>query len=184
MQDVDVTRLLESISAGDECGHDRLVELLYSELRRLAGSLMRREREGHTLQPTALVNEAYLALVRSDSRWENRAHFFGAAAQAMRQILVMHARQRMAQKRGGEAERITFDDLQVHSEEPETDLLALDEALKALAAQDPQLSRFVELRYFAGCSLEEVAELTSRSLASVKRDWVFAKAWLYDYMTK
>jgi len=143
---------------------------------------MRRERGYRTLQPTALVHEAYLRLAGSGSRWENRAHFFGAAASAMRRILVEQARHRLSQKRGGELQRVTFKDLDVQVEDPQLDLIAMDEALTALAAVDERLVRVVELRYFAGCSLEETAALLETATATVKRDWTYARAWLYDYL--
>ncbi len=179
----DVSRLLEQVNAGDTAAFESLVSLVYGELRRMAGSLMRGQAPGHTLQPTALVNEAYLRLARSEPRWDGRAHFFGAAARAMRQVLIAHARQRAAHKRVGEAIRVTFQDLDVQAPEPEVDLLALDEAMTALAKVDERFTRVMELRYFAGCSLDEIADLTGRSLATVKRDWSYARAWLYDYMT-
>lgn len=162
---------------------DSLVSQAYGELRRIAGALMRNQVQGRTLQPTALVNEAYLRLIQSDTRWESRAHFFGAAARAMRQILVAEARKRASLKRAGDAQRITFNDLDVQTDEPQVDVLALHEALGALTQVDERFSRVMELRYFAGCSLDEIAELTGRSLASVKRDWTYARAWLYDRMT-
>jgi RNA polymerase sigma factor (TIGR02999 family) len=177
-----VTQLLDGVNAGQAGAMESLVSIVYSELRRMAGSLMRKERHDHTLQPTALVHEVYMRLVGASTRWENRAHFFGAAARAMRQILVGQARQRAAQKRGGEAHRVTFSDLDVQTPEPDLDLLVLNEALNELTRIDERLSRVVELRYFGGCSLEEIAELTQCSLATVKRDWTFARAWLYDYM--
>lgn len=148
----------------------------------MAGSLMRSQAAGHTLQPTALVNEAYLRLVQGDTQWEGRAHFFGAAARAMRQVLIAHARHHAAQKRDGGL-RVTFHDIDVAAPEPTLDLLALDEALTALADVDERYTRVMELRYFAGCSLPEIADLTGRSLATVKRDWAYARAWLYDHMS-
>jgi RNA polymerase sigma factor (TIGR02999 family) len=177
-----VARLLHEVNAGDAQAFDMLVSLVYAELRRMAGALMRQQRDGHTLQPTALVNEAYLRLVRGEPRWESRAHFFGAAARAMRQVLVEHARRSSAQKRAGDAIRVTFRELDVQAPEPNVDVLAIDEALTALAQVDERFSQVMELRYFAGCTLPEIGELTGRSLASVKRDWAYARAWLYDYM--
>jgi len=143
---------------------------------------MGREGENQTLQPTALVNEAYLRLSQSKPRWDGRAHFFGAAARAMRQVLIGRARERSSQKRGGNAVRVTFEDLDVQAPEPQIDLLALDDALDALSRIDERFTRVMELRYFGGYSLPEIAELTGRSLATVKRDWAYARAWLYDYM--
>lgn len=178
----DVTRLLRSAAGGDRHAYNRLLEAVYEELRRMAGARMRLERPDHTLQPTALVHEAYLRLVRGTQRWEGRAHFFGAAAEAMRRILVDHARRKKARKRGGEAERVTFTDLGVAAEQPDMDLLALDEALTALCKLDPRLGRVVQLRFFAGLNIEETAAVLGTSAATVKRDWTYARAWLYDHM--
>jgi RNA polymerase sigma-70 factor, ECF subfamily len=178
----EITRLLASVNEGDPEALEQLIGTIYGEMRRMSAALMRREAAGHTLQPTALVNEAFIRLIQGDPRWVSRAHFFGAAARAMRRILVEHARAKSAQKRGGEAHRITFEDLSVASEDNQIDLLALDQALQALEKTDPRLARVVELRYFAGCSIEETAELLAVSVATVKRDWAYAKAWLYDFM--
>lgn len=182
MSTIDVTELLEAVNCGSPRAYGSLMEEVYAQLRRLAGGLMRQERKNHTLQPTALVNEAYLRLVRADSKWENRTHFMGAAATAMRRILVEHARQRSAKKRGGDDIRVTFGDVFAQAEDPQVDLLALDEALSALGGAEPRLVKVVELRYFAGFSLSETAEILDISTATVKRDWVYARAWLYDYM--
>lgn len=178
----DVATLLREVNAGDERAFDSLVALVYGELRRMAGSLMQGQSAGHTLQPTALVNEAYLRLVQGETKWEGRAHFFGAAARAMRQVLIAHARHHAAQKRDG-GDRVTFHEIDVAGPEPTLDLLALDDALSALARVDERYAKVMELRYFAGCSLPEIADLTGRSLATVKRDWAYARAWLYDYMS-
>jgi RNA polymerase sigma-70 factor, ECF subfamily len=148
----------------------------------MARSLMRSQKPGHTLQPTALVHEAYLRLMQGETKFDNRAHFFGAAARAMRQVLVGHARKRNALKRAGAAQRVTFSDLAVKTDEPDIDLLALDQALTALAARDSRLCRVLELRYFAGLALEEIAELCGQSLSTVKRDWSYARAWIIDFM--
>jgi RNA polymerase sigma factor (TIGR02999 family) len=177
-----VAALLRDINDGDTKAFDVLVALVYGELRRMAGSMMRLEPSDHTLQPTALVNEAYMRLVRSEPRWDGRAHFFGAAARAMRQVLIARARAHAAEKRPPRGARVTFEDLQVASPEPSVDLLALDEALDALARVDLRFVRVVELRYFGGYPLDEVAVMTGRSLASVKRDYAYARAWLYDFM--
>lgn len=179
----DVVALLREVNASKPGAFDSLVALVYGELRRMAGSLMREQPGGHTLQPTALVHEAYLRLLQSNGSWDGRAHFFGAAACAMRQVLVAHARQRAALKRGAGAVRVTFEDLDVQAPEPRVDLLALDDALEALARVDTRFTRVMELRYFAGCSLAEIADLTGRSLATVKRDWAYGRAWLYEYMS-
>ncbi len=178
-----VGRLLNEINDGDTRAFESLVSLVYGELRRMAGSLMRAQPNGHTLQPTALVNEAYLRLVQGETRWDGKAHFFGAAARAMRQVLIAHARRSSAQKRAGDAVRVTFSDLDVAAPEPQLDVLALDDALTALAEVDERFSRIMELRYFGGSTLPEIAQLTGRSLATVKRDWAYARAWLYDYMS-
>jgi len=179
----DVSRLLDEVRAGDNRAFESLISLVYDELRRIAASLMHGQVNGRTLQPTALVNEAYLRLVDGPNRWDNKAHFFGAAARAMRQVLIAEATRRSAQKRAGGATRVTFRDLDVATEAPEVDLLALEEAMTALARVDERFTRVVELRYFAGCSLAEIAEITGRSLATVKRDWAYARAWLFDRMT-
>jgi len=184
MSDADVTILLHQVNRGNREAHDALMKAVYHELRGIAGSLMRKERRDHTLQPTALVNEAYLRLVRGEPKWESRAHFFGAAACAMRRILVEHARQKLSQKQGGGAQRVTFADIDVQVDDPQLNLLSLDEALTALGSLDPRLLKVVELRYFAGCNLEEIAEILAVSPATIKRDWTYARAWLYDYMNR
>jgi RNA polymerase sigma factor (TIGR02999 family) len=183
MERDDLGRLLEAANAGDERAFESVVSLVYGELRRMAGSFMRGRTKGNTLQPTALVHEAYLRLVQGGTQWESRAHFFGAAARAMRQVLVEYARRKSARKRAGGAHRVTFDDLEVYAAEPQLDLFALDEALTALARVDERFTRVMELRYFGGFGLEEIADLTGRSLATVKRDWSYARAWLNDYMS-
>lgn len=176
----EITELLQAVNLGDCDAMEALIQSIHSELKRLAGALMKKERSGHTLQPTALVNEAYIRLSRGEAEWENRAHFFGAAARAMRRILIEHARKKASQKRGGEFDCVTFDDLALVSIDKRLDLLALDEALDALEKQDQRLLRVVELRYFAGLSIEQTAEVLEVSPATVKRDWTFARAWLYD----
>jgi RNA polymerase sigma factor (TIGR02999 family) len=178
----EINSLLQAVNAGDQRAFESLVTVAYGELRRMAASLMRGRVKGNTLQPTALVHEAYLRLLQGESRWDSKAHFFGAAARAMRQVLVAQARTKSALKRGGQVMRVTFNDLDVECAEPQLGLLALDEALTALAAVDERFSRVMELRYFGGCTLEEIAELTGLSLATIKRDWAYARAWLYDYM--
>ena len=175
----EVTRLLAAWGGGDTAALERLMPLVYAELRRLARHYMSRERPGHTLQSTALVNEAYLRLVDQQSmRWENRAHFFGIAARLMRQILVEHARGRRAAKRGGGQYRLSLSKVDRVASGPDVDLLALDEALVRLEAIDSQKSRIVELRYFGGLGIEETAEVIGVSPATVKRDWSMARAWL------
>ena len=176
----EVTKLLQEWSSGQEQALDRLVPQIHQELRKLAASYLRKERPDHTLQPTALVNEAFLKLIDQRAvRWQNRAHFFGIAAQAMRRILVDHARAHAAGKRGDGAQKIPLDDAATVGATVDVDLLALDEALTRLAAIDPQQSRVVELRFFGGLTMEETAEVMRISPATVGREWRMAKAWLF-----
>jgi RNA polymerase sigma factor (TIGR02999 family) len=180
----DVTQLLENWSNGDREALERLMPLVYDELHRLAQRYLRRERSDHTLQSTALVHEAYLKMVdQKNVRWQNRAHFFGVAAQSIRHILVDHARSHLAAKRGAGAAKLSLDEAIGVPEKKEVDLLALDQALEGLAALDPQQGRIVELRFFGGLSIEETSEVLHISTATVKRDWVMAKAWLYQNLT-
>ncbi|HUQ34578.1 MAG TPA: sigma-70 family RNA polymerase sigma factor [Pyrinomonadaceae bacterium] len=175
----EMTQLLIDWSNGDKSALDRLVPLVHEELRKLAHHYMSKERSDHTLQTTALVNEFYLRLVDQQSvSWENRAHFFGIAARSMRQILVEYARRRESAKRGGGRERIELDEAALLSKEPDTDLIALDEALNELAAIDERKSRVVELRFFGGLGVEEIAEALHVHSNTVVRDWDMAKAWL------
>ena len=180
-----VTRLLQDWGNGDPRALERLTPLVYGELKRLAGRYLRRERPDHTLQSTALVHEAYLRLIdQRNVHWQNRAHFFGVAAQLIRRILVDYARNRNAAKRGAGACKLSLDDvIETPRIERGLDLVALDDALEALARIDPQQSRVVELRFFAGLSIEETAEVLRISPATVKRDWTAAKAWLYRDLT-
>ena len=175
-----VTQLLIDWSKGDQAALDRLMPLVYNELRRLATNYLRRERAGHTLQPTALVNEAYLKLVdQRNAKWQNRAQFFGISAQLMRRILVDHARQHHAAKRGGsQKQRLSITSAEALAQKPEIDLLALNEALDQLSKMDPQQSRIVELKFFGGLSIEETAEVLGIGHATVERDWKMARAWL------
>ena len=175
-----VTQLLVDWSKGDQAALDKLMPLVYSELRRLASNYLRHERAGHTLQPTALVNEAYLKLIdQRNAQWQNRAQFFGISAQLMRRILVDHARQHQAAKRGGaDQQRLSITSAEQLVEQPQVDLLALNEALDELATMDPQQSRVVELRFFGGLSIEETAEVLGVGHATVERDWKMARAWL------
>ncbi|HTS62574.1 MAG TPA: ECF-type sigma factor [Candidatus Acidoferrales bacterium] len=184
MESEQVARLLVRVNTGDGEAFESLVSLAYGELRRMAASFMRGRLNGHTLQPTALVNEAYIRLAGGETQFESKAHFFGAAARAMRQVLAGHARDKAAQKRAGDAARVTFNDLEIQSIEPDLNIALLDEALTALSRVDERLARVMELRYFAGSSLDEIAELTGCSLATVKRDSAFARAWLYEYMSR
>ena len=181
----EVTGLLIRLTDGDDGALGELLPLVYAELRRLAAGYLRRERPGHTLQPTALVNEAYLRLVdQTQVRWQNRAHFLGVAAQMMRRILVDHARGQRAEKRGGEIQKLSLDENIDVSGERAADLVALDEALKRLAELDPQKSRIVELRFFGGLSVEETAEVLGVSAPTIKRQWRMAKAWLYGQVSR
>ena len=179
MTEGDVTRLLDAAGGGDRAALERLYLQVYDELRRLAEARLRRERPGHTLQPTALVNEAYMRLSPGAAGWENRRHFFGAAAQAMRRILVDHARQKLADKRDGGA-RVTLADLDIRAPEENLDVVAVSDALDVLAQEDPRLSEVVSLRFFAGMSVEETARALDVSPITVKRDWAFARAWLCE----
>jgi RNA polymerase sigma-70 factor (ECF subfamily) len=175
----EVTRLLQQWSDGQGQALDRLVPQIHHELRKLAAGYLRKERPDHTLQPTALVNEAFLKLIDQRAvRWQNRAHFFGIAAQAMRRILVDHARTHTADKRGGGAPRVPLDEANAIGPMVDIELLALDEALTRLAAIDAQQSRVVELRFFGGLTLEETAEVMRVSAATVVREWRMARAWL------
>jgi RNA polymerase sigma factor (TIGR02999 family) len=179
----EVTQLLCLWSGGDRAALESLMDVVYPELRHLAHAYLRRERPGHTLQSTALVHEAYLRLIDQKSvTWQNRAHFFGIAAHMMRRILVDHARGRQASKRGAGISLLTLDEAVAGSSPRALDLLALDQALESLARIDPQQSRIVELRFFAGLSIEETAEVQKISSATVKREWAIAKAWLYREM--
>ena len=181
----EITRLLVAWSDGDETALEALTPLVYEELHRLAHHYMSHERPGHTLQTSALVNEAYVRLVDwKNVRWQNRAHFFAVAAQIMRHILVDHARSYGCEKRGAGAQRVGLDDAQVFSEERAGELVALDEALTNLATVDPRKSRIVELRFFGGLSIEEAPEVLKVSPATVRRDWSLARAWLHREMAK
>lgn len=180
MERDDVSRLLESARDGDKSAFDSLIALVYPELRHIAVSLMRGQVNGRTMQPTAVVNEAWIRLNAGGDKWENKAHFFGAAARAMRQVLTEEARRRSCQKRAGHMKRVTLQDLAGNTEDPTVDMLALDAALTALGEVDERFVRLIELRYFAGCTLEEVAGLTDCSVATVKRDWTYARAWLFE----
>jgi RNA polymerase sigma factor (TIGR02999 family) len=176
-----VTQLLINWGNGDESAPDEMLPLVYEELRRLAGYYMSRERSDHTLQPTALVHEAYLRLI--DQRhvdWKNRAQFFGLAANMMRRVLVNHARDRAAAKRGGDAQKVSLSMAVDSFERPDVDVIALHEALDQLAGVDPRKSRIVELKFFGGLKTEEIAEVLRISTATVEREWSFARAWLYD----
>lgn len=175
----DATRLLGELRNGSEDAVAKLVPLLYRELRRMAAAYLSGERRNHTLQPTALVHEAYLRLVHQENvQWQNRQHFFGVAAQVMRRILVDHARGHQAVKRGGAVPKVSLEKAIVISKERNAELLALDEALTRLATVDHQQARIIELRFFGGLTVEETAQALGISPATVKRDWNMAKAWL------
>lgn len=175
----EVTRLLDDWSGGDRGALDALMPLIHEELHGLARRYLSREHPGHTLQPTALINEAYLRLVGERAMsWQSRAHFIGVTAQLMRFILVDHARSRQAQKRGAGAVRVTFDESLPVSDERGPEVVALDDAMTRLAAVDPRKGRIAELRYFGGLSVEETAEALEVSVATVMRDWRLARAWL------
>jgi RNA polymerase sigma factor (TIGR02999 family) len=176
----EVTRLLAAVRGGQQQALEQLYALVYGELRGMAEARLRRERSGHTLQPTALVNEVYLRLDPDRDSWQNRRHFFGAASHAMRRILVDYARHRMADKRGAGIERVTLTDLDIAAPEVDLDLVALDEALGELGRDEPRLAEVVTMRVFAGMSIEETAQAMEISPATVKRDWLFARAWLSE----
>lgn len=180
-----ITQLLVRWNDGDRAALDELLPLVYAELRRTADAYLRRERSDHTLQPTALVHEAYLRLIdRTGVNWQNRAHFFGTAARLMRQILVDHARQHTAQKRGGLRHRVTLDETIGFSAGRDLDLIALDDALTGLENLDADQSRIVELRFFGGLTIEETGVALGISPATVKREWRMARAWLQREMDK
>jgi len=181
----EVTQLLLAWSDGDKAALEELTPLVYAELHRLAGKYMRRERAGHPLQTTALVNEAYVRLVDlRQVRWQNRAHFFGVAAQLMRHILVDFARARLRAERGGYKQQVSLEEAAVVSKEKSADFIALDDALKTLAEIDPRKSRMVELRFFGGLSVEETAEALNVSPRTVQREWNLARDWLYRELSK
>jgi RNA polymerase sigma factor (TIGR02999 family) len=174
-----VTHLLRAWSDGDPQALERLLPLVEAELRRLARGYMSRERRDHTLQPTALINEAFIRLAGAKSvRWQDRAHFFGISARLMRRVLVDHARARGFQKRGARVEKVSLHEISIPAPEPPVDMVALDLALEALTIRDERMSRVVELRFFGGLTVEETAEVLQVSPDTVKRDWRMAKLWL------
>ncbi|MHC4587138.1 MAG: sigma-70 family RNA polymerase sigma factor [Planctomycetota bacterium] len=176
----EVTRILVAIEQGDAKAADGLLPLVYEELRRVASRKMSQEQPGQTLQATALVHEAYLRLVEDEPQsWNSRGHFFAAAAEAMRRILIENARRKQRLKRGGDRQRVGLDDADIAIEEPSTNLLALDEALTKLLEIDKTKAKLVKLRYFAGLTLEQAAEMLDISPTTAKRHWTYAKAWLY-----
>lgn len=176
-----VTELLQAWTDGDKAALDKLIPLVHDELYRLAARQMRGEKSGHTLQTTALVNEAYCKLVDlKNIRWQNRAHFFAIAGQLMRRILIDHAKTRLRAKRGGGAQKVSFDETAFLSDSRADELVALDDALTQLAKRDPLKSRIVEMKFFAGLTFEEIAEVEQVSSRTIEREWRKAKAWLYD----
>ncbi|HKV41135.1 MAG TPA: sigma-70 family RNA polymerase sigma factor [Blastocatellia bacterium] len=180
-----ITELLIDWSNGNKAALDRLIPIVHSELRRLAAHYMRQERPGHTLQGTALVNEAYVRLADcAQTRWQDRAHFFAVAAQVMRHILIDHARASKFAKRGGGAVKVSLDEAAVLSDDRAAGLIALDDALSALAALDPRKSQVVELRFFGGLSIEETADVLKVSPMTVQREWRWAKAYLHRELSK
>lgn len=181
----DVTQLLLDWNAGDQRALAELMPLVYAELRQIAARQLRRERHDHTLQPTALVHEAWLRLAQTNRlTWQNRAHFLGVAAELMRRVLVDHARRRSARIRGGGETRLALDEALNVAPSREVNLLALDDALTSLAALDPRQSKIVELKYFGGLEIEEIAEVVGISPATVKRDWQWARAWLHREISR
>jgi len=180
-----VTELLVRWRGGDKAALDALMPLVYSELRRIANRYLQGERADHTLQSTALVHEAYVRMTNQQlPQWQNRAHFFAVAAQLMRQILVDHARTHRAFKRGGDAYKLALEDAEEQHQPVDLDIVALDDALKTLAAMDSQQSRVVELKFFGGLSNEDTAEVLGVSTSTVKRDWTTARAWLFRELNR
>lgn len=178
----EITLILEAVKNGDREAAQKLLPLTYEELRRIAGKMMTNERKGHTLQPTALIHEAFLRLADSEGKqpdWDCRAHFFTAAAEAMRWILIDHARRKLTNKRGGDRERAELDEAEFETEVPLDELLAIDEALKKLEIENPKAAEVVKLRYFAGMTVPEAATVLGVSPRTVDRTWQGAKAWLF-----
>ena len=181
----DVTRILDAIEQGDAKAADELLPLVYEELRRLAAHKMSQEPPGQTLQATALVHEAYIRLVGSEAQdWKSRTHFFSAAAEAMRRILIDNARRKQGLKHGGRFQRVDLDDVKATVEDPSTSLIAMDEALTKLAQKDHGLAELVKLRYFAGLTLEQVAKIQGVSSRTARSHWAYARAWLHREITK
>ncbi len=178
-----ITQLLQAWGQGDQAARDQLIAMIYDELRRLARKHLRRERPGHTLETSALVNEAYLRMAAQNVSWQSRAHFFGIAARLMRQILVDHARLRDNVKHGGGLQRVSLDAADAGQEQT-ADILALDDALETLAKMSPQQSHIIELRFFGGLTIEETAEVLGVSPSTVEREWRVARAWLWRELKK
>ena len=181
----DITRILEAAQQGDPNAAEELLPLVYDELRRLAAMRMARESAGQTLQPTALVHEAWVRMVEGGSRsWENRAHFFGAASEAMRRILIERARRKARLKHGGGQERMNIEDFDVAESLPDETILLVDEALERMKKANPEIAQVVVLKFFGGLTNEEIVEITGTSVRTVKRQWNYAKAWLFNSIAK
>ena len=181
----DVTRILVAIEQGDAKAADELLPLVYEELRRLANRKMSREQPGQTLQATALVHEAYIRLIGPENQqWSSRTHFFAAAAESMRRILIENARRKQRQKHGGGQHRVDLDDADITIDDPSTNIIALDEALNKLAEEDKVVAELVKLRYFAGLTLEQAANMLGVSRRTADRYWAYARAWLYQEINK
>jgi RNA polymerase sigma factor (TIGR02999 family) len=180
----EVTHLLNLWSTGDTQALEKLIPLIYGELRRIAGRHLRGERQNHTLQITALVHEAYVRLAQQEVQWQSRGHFYAIAAQAMRRILIDYARNQHAQKRGGVQERVSLEEVMLFTDQDRVLLLALDEAVAKLSKMDPRQGKIVEMRFFGELTIDEIAELMDLSKATVKREWTVAKAWLHREMTR
>src|SRR5256885_3720522 len=179
----DITRIFYSVESGDAKAADQLLPLVYDELRKLAAHKMVNEAPGHTLQPTALVHEAWLRLVGSkEQTWQNRAHFFGAAAEAMRRILIENARRKRAVRHGGNQQRVAVDEVEIAADAKDEELLAMDDALERFTALDPQKAELVKLRYFVGLTTDEAAEILGISVPTAKRWWTYARAWLFSQL--
>ena len=178
-----LSETLNGVARGDSAAIDRLLPVVYQELRLLAASYLKGERPGHTLQPTALAHEVYLRLARREDGWQGRTHFMSVAARAMRSVLVDHARRKGSEKRGGEAERVELDTALVAFKEPSVDVLELDEALTTLSAMDSELGRIVELRFFAGMSIDETAAVLGVSAPTIARRWRVARMWLWGELS-
>jgi RNA polymerase sigma-70 factor (ECF subfamily) len=181
--DGEVTLLLRAMNSGDHTASEKLLPLVYKELHRLAKSYMRRERPDHTLQPTALINEAYLRLAGDTTDWQNHSHFIAVAANVMRRVLVDHARMHKAGIRGGDFKRVEFEEGIAISSERSAELLALDDALDELEKVSPRQAKVVELRYFAGLSVDEIGVIMQIAPRSIQRDWASARVWLFEKMT-
>lgn len=181
----DVTLILQAVKRGEKQASEELLPLVYDELRRIAAARMAREAAGQTLQPTALVHEAWVRMVNDDSRtWDNRAHFFGAASEAMRRILIERARRKSRIKHGGKQQRVNIEDLDIAEVLPDETILLVDEALERLKAEDPETAQVVVLKFFGGLNNAEIVEITGTSDRTVRRQWEFAKAWLFKSISK